>query len=73
MIDNGRISIESDDINQDLELLIEPLASFVKFYSEFALMGNVVQTDYGYSQAMSAGTCGALIYKPSHIVRFKDA
>ena len=42
-------------------------------YSEIALMGNVVQTDYGYSQAMSAGTCGALIYKPSHIVRFKDA
>ena len=42
-------------------------------YSEIALMGNVVQTDYGYSQAMSAGTCGALIYKPSHIVKFKDA
>ena len=42
-------------------------------YSEIALMGNVVQTDYGYSQAMSAGTCGALIYKPAFIVRFKDA
>ena len=42
-------------------------------YSEIALMGNVVQTDYGYSQAMSAGTCGALVYKPAFIVRFKDA
>ena len=41
-------------------------------YSEIALMGNVVQTDYGYSQAMSAGTCGALVYKPAFIVRFKD-
>ena len=37
MIDNGRISIESEaDIKQDLELLTEPLASFVKFYPEFA-------------------------------------
>ena len=42
-------------------------------YSELALMGNVVQSDYGYSQAMSAGTCGALVYKPAFIVRFKDA
>ena len=37
MIDNGRISIENEaDIKQDLELLTEPLASFVKFYPEFA-------------------------------------
>lgn len=37
MIDNGRISIENEaDINQDLKLLTEPLASFVKFYPEFA-------------------------------------
>lgn len=42
-------------------------------YSELALMGNVVQTDYGYSQAMSAGTCGALVYKPAFIVKFQDA
>ena len=36
MIENGRISIENEaDIKQDLELLIEPLASFVKFYPEF--------------------------------------
>ena len=36
MIDNGRISIENEaDIKQDLELLTEPLASFVKFYPEF--------------------------------------
>lgn len=41
-------------------------------YSELALMGNVVQSDYGYSQAMSAGTCGALVFKPSFIVRYKD-
>ena len=56
------------------ESLVGGIAESTKFgYSEIALMGNVVQTDYGYSQAMSAGTCGALIYKPSHIVRFKDA
>ena len=37
MLENGRISIENEaDIKQDLELLIEPLASFVKFYPEFA-------------------------------------
>ena len=37
MIENGRISIENEaDIKQDLELLTEPLASFVKFYPEFA-------------------------------------
>ena len=40
-------------------------------YSELALAGNVVQTDNGYSQAISAGTCGALVFKPSFIVRFK--
>ena len=56
------------------ESLVGGISESTKFgYSEIALMGNVVQTDYGYSQAMSAGTCGALIYKPSHIVRFKDA
>lgn len=56
------------------ESLVGGIAETTKFgYSEIALMGNVVQTDYGYSQAMSAGTCGALIYKPSHIVKFKDA
>ena len=37
MIDNGRISIENEaDIKQDLELLTEPLASFVNFYPELA-------------------------------------
>ena len=37
MIENGlKISIENEaDIKQDLELLTEPLASFVKFYPEF--------------------------------------
>lgn len=50
------------------------IADTTKFgYSELALMGNVVQTDYGYSQAMSAGTCGALVYKPAFIVRFQAA
>ena len=39
--------------------------------SELALAGNVVQTDNGYSQAISAGTCGALVFKPSFIVRYK--
>ena len=40
-------------------------------YSELALAGNVVQIDNGYSQAISAGTCGALVFKPSFIVRYK--
>ena len=48
MLENGRISIENEaDIKQDLELLIEPLASFVKFYPEFAEIfkdENVVDT-----------------------------
>ncbi|EOH4354734.1 hypothetical protein ACLQ0U_001521 [Campylobacter jejuni] len=41
-------------------------------YSELALMGNVVQSDYGYSQAMSAGTCGALVVKPLFVVRYNN-
>lgn len=41
-------------------------------YSELALMGNVVQSDYGYSQAMSAGTCGALVFKPLFVVRYSN-
>lgn len=40
-------------------------------YSELALTGNVVQTDNGFSQAVSAGTCGALVFKPSFIVRYQ--
>ena len=39
-------------------------------YSELALMGNVVQEHNGYSQVVSAGTCGALVYKPAFVVRF---
>lgn len=39
-------------------------------FSEIALMGNVVQLHNGYSQTISAGTCGALIYKPSFVVRY---
>lgn len=39
-------------------------------YSEIALMGNVVQTDYGYSQSVSAGTIGAIVLKPSFVVRY---
>ncbi|EAL9138424.1 hypothetical protein DYU73_01070 [Campylobacter jejuni] len=41
-------------------------------YSELALMGNVVPSDYGYSQAMSAGTCGALVFKPLFVVRYNN-
>ncbi|HFJ2313276.1 TPA: hypothetical protein ACGTOP_001816 [Campylobacter coli] len=41
-------------------------------YSELALMGNVVQSDYGYSQAMSAGTCGALVFKPLFVARYNN-
>lgn len=39
-------------------------------YSEIALMGNTVMQSNGYSQTMSAGTCGALIFKPSFVVRY---
>lgn len=39
-------------------------------YSEIALMGNVVSSDYGYSQSVSAGTIGAVVLKPSFIVRY---
>lgn len=39
-------------------------------YSELALMGNVVQESNGYTQTVSAGTCGALVYKPAFIVRY---
>ena len=39
-------------------------------YSEIALMGNVVQTHYGYEQAISAGTIGAVVLKPTFIVRY---
>lgn len=41
-------------------------------YSELALMGNVVNTDYGFSQAVSAGTCGALVLKPLFVVRYTN-
>ena len=40
-------------------------------YSEIALLGNVVQEANGYSQVVSAGTTGALIYKPMFIVRYQ--
>ena len=39
-------------------------------YSELALVGNTVQEHNGYSQVVSAGTCGALVYKPSFVVRY---
>lgn len=38
-------------------------------YSEIALMGTVVPTDNGYSQTLSAGTIGAVVLKPTFIVR----
>lgn len=40
-------------------------------YSEIAKMGNVVPTSNGYTQNVSAGTAGALVFKPTFIVRFK--
>lgn len=39
-------------------------------YSELALAGNVVQNRNSYSQTISAGTCGALVFKPSFVVRY---
>lgn len=47
------------------------LADTTKFgYSEISKMGNVIQGDYSYSQAMSAGTVGAIVYKPFMIIRY---
>jgi hypothetical protein len=72
------IELDKAETNKDVVYFIGEsysggIADTTKFgYSELALMGNVVQTDYGYSQAMSAGTCGALVYKPAFIVRFMD-
>lgn len=39
-------------------------------YSEIARMGRVVQGDYSFSQAISAGTVGAIVYKPFMIKRY---
>ena len=39
-------------------------------YSEIARMGNVVMGDNSYSQAISAGTVGAVVYKPFMIKRY---
>lgn len=52
MIDNGlKISIENEaDIKQDLEVLIEPLASFVKFYPEF---GEIFKDEIVIDNALS--------------------
>ncbi|EAI8532179.1 hypothetical protein CWV87_05490 [Campylobacter jejuni] len=64
--------------NQDViyfigESMVGGIAETTKLgYSELALMGNVVQSDYGYSQAMSAGTCGALVFKPLFVVRYNN-
>lgn len=41
-------------------------------YSEFGLAGNVVQNRNSYSQSISAGSVGALIFKPSFIVRYNN-
>lgn len=39
-------------------------------YSEIGLMGNMLPSDNGYSQTISAGTIGAIVLKPSFIVRY---
>ena len=39
-------------------------------YSEIARMGRVVQGDYSFSQAISAGTVGAIVYKPFMVKRY---
>lgn len=41
-------------------------------YSEIARMGNVVLGDNSWSQVMSAGTVGAVVYKPFMIVRYTN-
>lgn len=42
-------------------------------YSEFAKMGNVVLGDNSLSQSVSAGTIGAVVYKPFMILRYYGA
>ena len=54
-----------------IKVIFEKIRCLYPEFSELALAGNVVQTDNGYSQAISAGTCGALVFKPSFIVRYK--
>lgn len=39
-------------------------------FSEIARMGRVVQGDYSFSQSVSAGTVGAIVYKPFMIKRY---
>lgn len=41
-------------------------------YSELALMSNTQLEYFGYSQAMSAGTCGSLVFKPLFVVRYTN-
>ncbi|HDZ5042712.1 TPA: hypothetical protein RTG66_001549 [Campylobacter jejuni] len=41
-------------------------------YSELALMSNTQLEYFGYSQAMAAGTCGSLVFKPLFIVRYTN-
>lgn len=41
-------------------------------YSEIARMGNVVLGDNSFSQTMSAGTVGAIVYKPFMVVRYTN-
>ena len=42
-------------------------------FSEIARMGNVVTNDYSFSQAISAGTIGAVVLKPFMVVRYTGA
>ncbi|ELV5447898.1 hypothetical protein SHE86_001755, partial [Campylobacter jejuni] len=41
-------------------------------YSELALMSNTELSYFSYSQAMAAGTIGALVFKPSMVVRYTN-
>lgn len=41
-------------------------------YSELALMSNTELSYFSYSQAMAAGTVGALVFKPMMIVRYTN-
>ena len=42
-------------------------------YSEFAKMGNVILGDNSLSQSVSAGTIGAVVYKPFMVLRYYGA
>ena len=70
------IELDAANANQNVLYLIGDsevgggVETSIAGYSELARMGNVVYGDYSFSQSISAGSLGALFYKPSFVIRF---